>query len=162
MADQVKDCGIEIKFKETDFGAILNMLTVFPHINAAATETGKPFDAYFGGFGTGYDPDPYSLYYSKECATAEKPDTNNYICYSNPEVDKLIDEGLTTFDQSARAKIYQQYAVIQSNDLPVIYAWADIAHQGLQKTVGTTAGELALDTPTFAWELEKVTNVKAK
>ncbi len=162
MADQVKNCGIEIKFKETDFGAILNMLTVFPHINAAATETGKPFDAYFGGFGTGYDPDPYSLYYSKECATAEKPDTNNYICYSNPEVDKLIDEGLTTFDQSARAKIYQQYAVIQSNDLPVIYAWADIAHEGLQKTVSTTAegGELALDTPQFFWELEKMTNVK--
>ena len=41
MADQVKTCGIDIKFKETDFGAILNMLTVFPHINAAAPETAR-------------------------------------------------------------------------------------------------------------------------
>ena len=163
MADQVKACGIDIKFKETDFGAILNMLTVFPHINAADPASGKPFDAYFGGFGTGYDPDPFSLYHSSQCSTAKQPDTNNYICYKNPEIDKLIDEGLATFDQTARAKIYQQYAVIQSNDLPVIYAWADIAHQGLQKTVDSTAdGGLVLDTPTFASELQKVTNVKAK
>ena len=54
-----------------------------------------------------------------------------------------------TFDQAERAAIYQDYAVIQSNDLPVIYAWADIAHEGLRKTVDTTAdGGLQLDTPT--------------
>jgi ABC-type transport system substrate-binding protein len=162
MSDQVKECGIDIKFKEVDFGAILNMLTVYPHINAAAPETGKPFDTYFGGFSTGYDPDPYSLYDSKECSTAEKPDTNNYICYQSAEVDALIDKGLVTFDQAERATIYQEYAVIQSNDLPVIYSWADIAHQGLRKTVDTTAsGGLQLDTPQFAWELEKLTNIKA-
>ena len=72
-ADQVKECGIDIQFKEVDFGAILNMLTIYPHINAAAPETGKPFDAYFGGFSTGFDPDPYSLYHSSECSTAERP-----------------------------------------------------------------------------------------
>ena len=98
MADQVKACGIDIQFKEVDFGAILNMLTIYPHINAAAPESGKPFDAYFGGFGTGLDPDPFSLYHSSECSTAERPDTNNYICYKNPEVDKLIEDGLKTFD----------------------------------------------------------------
>lgn len=162
MSEQIKECGINISFKEVDFGALLNMLTIYPHINAAAPETGKPFDTYFGGFGGGYDPDPYSLYHSKECSTAERPDTNNYLCYKNPEVDALIDKGLTTFDQAERAKIYQEYAVIQSNDLPVIYSWADIAHQGLRKTVeSTAAGGLTLDSITFAWELEKLTNVKA-
>lgn len=162
MSDQVRKCGIDLKFKETDFGAILNMLNVFPHINAADPAAGKPFDAYFGGFSTGFDPDPFSLYHSSQCSTAAQPSTNNYICYKNPEVDKLIDAGLTTFDQAARAKIYQQYAVIQSNDLPVLYAWADIAHQGLQKTIDTTAtGGLQLDSPQFFWELQKITNVKA-
>ena len=132
MADQVKACGIDIQFKEVDFGAILNMLTIYPHINAAAPESGKPFDAYFGGFGTGLDPDPFSLYHSSECSTAERPDTNNYICYKNPEVDKLIEDGLKTFDVAERTKIYQEYAMIQSNDLPVIYSWSDIAHEGLR------------------------------
>ncbi len=159
MSDQVKECGIDIQFKEVDFGAILNMLTIYPHINAAAPETGKPFDAYFGGFGTGFDPDPFSLYHSSQCTTAKLPDANNYICYQNPAIDKDIEDGLHTFDQAERAKIYQDYAVIQSNDLPVIYSWADIAHQGLRKTVDTTeAGGLQLDSPQFDYLKDKLTN----
>ncbi|MGK2851823.1 MAG: ABC transporter substrate-binding protein [Candidatus Limnocylindrales bacterium] len=161
MADQVKQCGIDFQFKEIDFGAILNMLDVYPHINAADPTSGKPYDAYFGGFGTGLDPDPFSLYHSSQCSTAENPATFNYGCYQNPEADRLIDEGLVTFEQAARAKIYQEYAVIQSNDLPVIYAWADIAREGLRATVDTTAdGGLQLDTPTWYRQLEKLTNAK--
>jgi ABC-type transport system substrate-binding protein len=162
MGDQVKqNCGIDIQYKEVDFAGILNMLDVFPHVNAAAPEKGKPFDAYFGGFSTSLDPDPFSLYHSKECSTAERPTTFNYICYSNPEVDKLIDEGLTTLDQAERAKIYQEYAVLQSEDLPVLYSWADIAREGLSKTVDTTAeGGIQTDSPTWFRQVEKLTNIK--
>ena len=64
VGDQVRQCGIDLQYKEIDFAAILNMLDVYPHINAAAPETGKPFDAYFGGFSTSLDPDPFSLYHS--------------------------------------------------------------------------------------------------
>ena len=161
VGDQVRQCGIDLQFKEIDFAAILNMLDVYPHINAAAPETGKPFDAYFGGFSTGFDPDPFSLYHSSQCSTAEQPATFNYECYQNPEADALIDKGLVTFDQAERAAIYQEYAVIQANDLPVIYAWADIAREGLRSTVDTTAdGGLQLDTPTWFRQTEKLTNVE--
>jgi ABC-type transport system substrate-binding protein len=161
MADQVKACGIDFQFKEVDFGALLNMLTTYPHINAAAPESGKPFDAYFGGFGTGLDPDPFSLYHSSECSTPERPDTNNYICYKNPEVDKAIEDGLRTFDVAERTKIYQDYAIVQSNDLPVLYSWSDIAHEGLRTTVDTTAeGGFQMDSPQFYWEVQKITNKK--
>ncbi|HYH93649.1 MAG TPA: ABC transporter substrate-binding protein [Candidatus Saccharimonadales bacterium] len=161
VGDQVKACGIDLQYKEIDFAAILNMLDVFPHINAAAPEAGKPFDAYFGGFSTSLDPDPFSLYHSSQCSTAEQPATFNYECYQSAEADALIDEGLITFDQAARAEIYKQYAVIQSNDLPVLYAWSDIAREGLRSTVDTTAeGGLQLDTPTWFRQYEKLTNVK--
>ena len=160
VGDQVRKCGIDIQFKEIDFGAILNMLDVYPHINAAAPELGKPFDAYFGGFGTGFDPDPYSLYHSEQCSTAEQPATFNYICYSNPAIDKLIDDGLVEFDQAKRATIYQEYAVLQSEDLPVIYSWADIAREGLRATVDTTAeGGLQLDSPAWFSQYNKLTNI---
>ena len=56
VGDQVRQCGIDLQFKEIDFAAILNMLDVYPHVNAAAPETGKPFDAYFGGFSTELRP----------------------------------------------------------------------------------------------------------
>jgi ABC-type transport system substrate-binding protein len=159
LSDQVKDCGIDITYKEVDFDALLTMLDNYPHINAAAPETNKPYDAYFGGFGTVFDPDPYSLYHSSQCSTAENPQTFNYECYQNPAVDKLIEDGLKTFDQAERAAIYQEYAKLQAEDLPVLYGWSDIAREGLRATVDSTAG-LELDTPTWFWELEKLTNIK--
>jgi ABC-type transport system substrate-binding protein len=161
VGDQVRQCGIDLQYREVDFNALLNMLNVFPHVNAAAPETGQPFDAYFGGFSAAYDPDPYSLYHSDECSTAERPATFNYICYQSPEVDALIEQGLATVEQDARSAIYQEYAVLQSQDLPVIYAWADIAREGLSATVDTTAeGGLQLDTPEWFTQIEKLTNVK--
>lgn len=159
MSDQVRECGMDIQYKETDFTALLNMLTTYPHINAAAPESGKPFDAYFGGFNTGFDPDPFTLYHSSECSTPERPDTNNYICYQNADVDRLIEAGLVEFDQAKRAAIYQEYAIVQSNDLPVIYAWSDIKREGLRTTVDTTAG-FQDDTPTWFRQVEKLTNIK--
>jgi ABC-type transport system substrate-binding protein len=159
MGDQVRECGIDIRYKEVDFTALLNMLTTYPHINAAAPETNRPFDAYFGGFNTGFDPDPFTLYHSSECSTPERPDTNNYICYRNPEIDRLIEAGLVEFDQARRAEIYQEYAVLQSKDLPVLYAWADIAREGLRATVDTAAG-FQDDTPTWFRQVEKRTNLK--
>lgn len=162
MSDQARqNCGFDITFKEVDFGALLNMLSVYPHINAAAPETNKPFDAYFGGWGTSYDPDPYSLYHGDECSSKERPDTFNYICYNNPEINKLIEQGLVEFDQAKRAEIYQQYAILKAEDVPTILGWSDIAREGLRKSVGTTAeGGLQLDTPTWFAQLEKLTNVK--
>ena len=159
LGDQVRDnCGIDISYKEVDFGALLNMLTTYPHINAAAPETGEPFDAYFGGFVSGPDPDPFSLYHSSECSTEERPDTNNYICYRNPEVDRLIDAGLATYDQAERAEIYREYAAIQAEDLPVIYAWSEIQREGMRRTIQKTDGPIALDTPYYFARIEKFTN----
>ena len=42
----------------------------------------------------------------------------------------------------------------------MLYGWADIAREGLQKTVNST-GELSMDTPTWFWEVEKLTNQKS-
>lgn len=161
MGDQVRQCGIDITYKEVGFAKIVDMLDVYPHLNAAAPETGRAFDAYFGGFTVAFDPDPYALYHSSECSDAERPSTLNYICYRSEAVDQLIEAGLAELDQAKRAAIYQQYAILQSEDLPVIYAWSDKVREGLRTTVDTTAaGGLRFDTPTWFREMEKLTNVK--
>lgn len=159
VGEQVRECGIELTYKEVPFAQILGMLEVYPHINAAAPRAGLSFDAYFGGFGVAFDPDPFTLYHSSECSSAERPTTRNYICYANPTVDQLIEAGRAEFDQAKRAEIYRQYAILQSQDLPVIYAWSDTVREGLRATVDTTdpAG-LSLDSPMWARDVERLTN----
>jgi ABC-type transport system substrate-binding protein len=137
------------------------MLDVYPHVNAATPDARRPFDAYFGGFNTTAEPDPYRLYHSAECSSAERSSTFNYICYQNPAVDALIVAGRTETHPALRATIYHQYAVALAQDLPVIYAWSDIAREGIRASIGTTAtGGLRLDTPTWFNEVERLTNVK--
>jgi ABC-type transport system substrate-binding protein len=161
MGDQVRECGIDLTFREVGFAEILTMLDVYPHLNAAAPDDGRAFDAYFGGFVVSFDPDPFRLYHSSECSSAERPSTFNYICYQSAEADRLIDAGLAEFDQAKRAAIYHEYAVLLSEDLPVIYAWSDKVREGLRATVDTTdPGGLQLDTPTWYHEVEKLTNAQ--
>jgi ABC-type transport system substrate-binding protein len=161
VAEQVRACGIELLVREVPFEAIVRMLDVYPHINAAAPDARRPFDAYLGGFNTTAEPDPFRLYHSTECSSAERSSTFNYICYANPAVDRLIEAGRTETDPAIRAGIYHQYAVTLSQDLPVIYAWSDLAHEGIRSSIGTTAaGGLSLDTPTWFRQMEKLTNAR--
>lgn len=161
VGEQVRHCGIDLAYQEVDFAAILEMLDVYPHLNAAAPEAGRAFDAYFGGFRVAFEPDPSGLYRSSECSSAERPSTSNYSCYQSAAADALMDAGLAEFDQEKRAAIYQQYAILLSDDLPVIYAWSDTVREGLRTTVDTTApGGLELDSPTWFRDVEKLTNLK--
>ena len=161
VAEQVLACGIELRLKEVSFASIVRMLDVYPHINAADPESRRPFDAYLGGFNTTAEPDPFRLYHSTECSSAERSSTFNYICYANPLVDRLIEAGRSETDPALRATIYHQYAVALSQDLPVIYAWSDIAREGIRSSIGTTAaGGLDLDTPTWFRQMEKLTNAR--
>ena len=159
VSEQVRECGIDLTYEEVSFARILGMIEVYPHINAAVPRSRFSFDAYFGGFGVAFDPDPFSLYHSSECSSAERPTTLNYICYANPAVDRLIEAGRAEFDQAKRAEIYRQYAILQSQDLPVIYAWSDTIREGLRATVDTTdPGGLRLNSPMWAHDVEQLTN----
>jgi ABC-type transport system substrate-binding protein len=151
LRDQVIDCGIKIEVVEADFATVLLPLLTFPHIPPNGT---KAFDAYFGGWGTGYDPDPFSLFHSSQCTTEEQPELNNYICFKNADADKLIEDGLKENDQAKRAEIYQKFEQIMFDQQPYLFAWADLAHEALSKNLISTAGELKLDSPQWHWQLE--------
>ncbi len=158
VSDQARSCGMEILVREVPFDAILTMLAVYPHVNAAAPDGGRPFDLYFGGLDTGVDPDPFRLYHSSTCSSAERPDTYNFACYQDPEVDGLIEAARTETDLARRAELYATYAARISEDLPVIYAWSGLVREAVRSTVGTAApAGLRLDTPTWYGRLELLT-----
>jgi ABC-type transport system substrate-binding protein len=164
LKEQVKECGIDITVQEADFGTVLTpMIDNYPHIPPGATE---PFDAYFGGWSTSLDPDPYSIWHSSQ-ATGPQEDgsiqneTYNYIGFNNPRVDELIEQGLEELDQAKRTEIYKEFQTILADEQPYLFAWSDIAREGLRKTVGGDAWTTDnMGTPTWFWEIEKITNVK--
>ncbi len=66
------------------------------------------------------DPDIFEhVFYS--ASTPPKRANRGY--YSNPVVDKLIDEGRSTVDQQRRKEIYAEVQRILANDLPYINLW---------------------------------------
>lgn len=151
LRDQVVDCGIVINVIEADFATVLVPLLEFPHIPPNGTE---PFDAYFGGWGTSLDPDPYSLFHSAECTNEDQVDKYNYICFQNDRADELIEQGLVTSDQAERTEIYQEFEQIMYDEQPYLFAWSDVAREALDVNMQSTAGELELSSPLWPWQLE--------
>lgn len=72
------------------------------------------FHAMFAGWGTGADPDTADNLW----VTGEG---RNYGEYSNPEIDRLFEEGRREFDPQKRAEIYGKIHTILYEDQP--YTW---------------------------------------
>jgi len=55
--------------------------------------------------------------------------------YSNPTVDKLLEEGRTEFDKATSDKIYQQVCQITKDELPNLYLWQTVRFHVVSKKV---------------------------
>jgi ABC-type transport system substrate-binding protein len=139
--DQLAECGIEITVKEADFATVLLPLLSYPN----------NFETYLGGWGTSIDPDDYSIFHSSKCTTKENPDDNNFICWNNPEGDKLLEEGRQELDQAKRKEIYGKFQVLIHNDVPYYFLWGDLAHRGYTKSVSSSTGTINLTSPLDYW-----------
>jgi len=85
-------------------------------------------------FMTGPDPD-VSPYFLSTAIPAKGGSGQNTMEYVNPEVDKLLQAGATTFDRAARQKDYWQAAELIRHDLPQLpifqYATVEGTRKGL-------------------------------
>jgi peptide/nickel transport system substrate-binding protein len=84
------------------------------------------FHAVQAGWGTGAHPDTSrNLWVTGE--------NRNYGLYSNPEVDRLFDEGRREFDLQKRAKIYQKIHQILWDEQPYTWLYTRNAFYGFNK-----------------------------
>jgi peptide/nickel transport system substrate-binding protein len=74
----------------------------------------KKFQAYFGGWGAGTDPDSSENIWKTGAM-------RNFVNYSNPEVDRLFEEGRRELDRAKRAGKYGRIQEILYEDQP--YTW---------------------------------------
>lgn len=109
---RLKNIGIKVKIKVLEWSVFLSNFIDKRH-----------FDAVLLGWSLGRDPDCYDIWHSSKTKEGEF----NFIGYSNPEVDRLLDEGRKTFDQDKRRQIYHKVHQILYDEQPYMFLYVPFA-----------------------------------
>jgi peptide/nickel transport system substrate-binding protein len=118
LKDQLKQIGIDVTPNPTEWGTYIETV-----INK------KEFDAAIIGWIGAIDPDDwvYARFH-----TGEKWNTTGY---SNPEVDKLLEQGRVTTDQAERKKLYNQADKLIVMDAPFVFFYLYDQYEALRDYV---------------------------
>jgi len=81
----------------------------------------RDFDAYSGGWGTSWDPDPYQIWHSSQ---ADIPNSSNRIGFKNAEADQIIEELRNTFDKKKRIALCQRFHRIIHDEQPYTFFYS--------------------------------------
>jgi peptide/nickel transport system substrate-binding protein len=112
IADQLSDVGIDVEIRELDFSTWLD-------------EQGKGnFDMFMLSWLGNIDPDEF--YYAQHHSKGQF----NFHGYSNPEVDKLLDDASTETDAATRKQMYGDAAEQIVDDASYIYLYNPDIAQG--------------------------------
>jgi peptide/nickel transport system substrate-binding protein len=112
ISAELKPLGINVKIRTLDFGTWLD-------------QEGKgKFDSFMLGWLGNIDPDDY--YYAQQHTGG----SFNFQKYSNPTVDKLLDQARTTTDVAQRKSLYDQAAKIIVDQASYIYLYNPNVIQG--------------------------------
>jgi len=79
----------------------------------------KRFEAVLLGWSIGLDADQYDIWHSSKTKEKEL----NFISYSNPEVDALLEKGRRNFDINERKKAYFRIQEILAEEVPYIFLY---------------------------------------
>jgi peptide/nickel transport system substrate-binding protein len=89
----------------------------------------RNFDAVILGWSLTPDPDQYDIWHSSKTGPKEL----NFVDFANPEVDKLLEEGRSTFDIEKRKKAYFRIQEILAEEQPYVFLYVPDALPVVQK-----------------------------
>ncbi|MCL4466877.1 MAG: ABC transporter substrate-binding protein [Chloroflexi bacterium] len=82
-----------------------------------------------------YDPDfRYSVYLTTG-------GSNNYNSWSNPDFDKCVEEGRSTYDEKQRAETYKRCYMIFFEEAPWLYNWLQVRYDAISDKLKGTVPE---------------------
>jgi peptide/nickel transport system substrate-binding protein len=117
---RLKTVGIDVKIRAIEWASFISRFI----------KTGD-FDVVVLGWSLGLDPDQYGIWHSSQ----QGGDKFNFIGYSNPKVDKLLEQGRTELNPDKRQAIYHEFAKELLSDSPVIYLSAGYGLSAIHKRV---------------------------
>jgi peptide/nickel transport system substrate-binding protein len=89
----------------------------------------RNFQALILGWTMPIDPDCYNVWHSETI----KEGGLNFISYKNPEVDRLIEEGRSTYNINKRSKCYQEIHAIIAEEQPYTFLYFPYALPAVNK-----------------------------
>ncbi|HKJ71587.1 MAG TPA: peptide-binding protein [Gammaproteobacteria bacterium] len=89
------------------------------------------FDAVILGWSLSLDPDQYTIWHSSQ----QGPGEFNFVGLEDPEIDRLLEAGLKTFDDSERERIYHKFARRLLADSPIVYLYAPLSLSAIHKRI---------------------------
>ncbi|MBS4178505.1 peptide-binding protein [Lederbergia citrea] len=108
IQEQLKEVGIEVKPQIVEFSSLI-----------ADIDPGVwNFDAIVLGWSLGIDPDPSGIFHTNEIEEGL-----NFIGYSNPELDKLMDEQLKERDKDKRKEMIGKIQQGLAEDQPYTFLY---------------------------------------
>lgn len=81
---------------------------------------GRDFDLISLAWSAGIESDVHQMFHSDNIGEG----ADNFMSYSNPELDDLIDEARTTVDEDARMKLWNQVHAIIHEDQPYTFLYS--------------------------------------
>ncbi len=102
----LKKVGIDVNIRVIEWAAFLKNF-----INK------RNFEACLLGWSIGIEPNQIDIWNSKKTGENQL----NFISYDNPEVDKLLEEGVSTYDRDERKKYYDRFQEILAEDQPYTF-----------------------------------------
>lgn len=132
--------GVEVHIRPLEWATMLS-----------ATRKGD-FDAVILGWSTPLDPDQYDIWATERC----KDNGQNYICFSNEEVDKLLTEARKEFNVEKRKSYYDRVQEILSDEQPYTFLYFPYTNIALSKRFENVKAEKAGITYNFIeWYVKK-------
>jgi len=105
---RLKEVGIVIEIRVVEWATFLKEF-IF---------TGS-FDATILGWSGGPEPDQFNIWHSSKTAPREL----NFVKFSNPEIDDLLEKGRRTFAQAERKQIYDRFQEILAEEQPYTFLY---------------------------------------
>lgn len=108
IQQRLKQVGVDVQIRIVEWAAFLKEFI----------DKGN-FEVVLLAWMTSQDPDMYDIWHSSKT----KPGELNFIGYNNPEVDRLLEEGRSTFDSMKRKKAYYRIQEILAEEQPYTFLY---------------------------------------
>lgn len=129
MKNGWEQLGIKVNVVSMEFSSMYSKY-MFRESFAGATYDEGGYDIALTGGVYAEDPDSFSAYHSDSRLGVGRFPNYNMMMFTNGDVDRLLEEGLTTVDRDARIPLYREIEEIISEELPLIYLYRDPAIKG--------------------------------